>query len=102
MRTYLTNNPITIPLGSGGAAIRTYMIGWVYRFHNHVRTSSGGIDYPFEELPALYEIGGHGACVEEASSLVNEIKEFWSDLPTREFRTAVAYLIGLIKGGPLL
>lgn len=102
MKTYLINNSIAIPLGSGGAAIRTYMIGWVYRFHNHVRVSGGGIEFPFEELSALYELGGHGACVEEASGLVNEIKEFWSDLATREFRTAVAYLISLIKGGPLL
>jgi hypothetical protein len=102
MRAYLAANPVAVALGTGGEDVRLYMIDWVYRFHNHVRVSSGGIEFPFEELEPLYGGGGHILCVEEASSLLAEIKDFWSDVPTREFKAAAAYLISLLRGGALL
>lgn len=102
MRAYLAANPIVVALGSGGETVQTYFIDWVYRFHNHVRLSGGGIEFPFEELGTLYGAGGHALCVEETTSLLAEIKEFWSDLPTREFKATTAYLISLLRGGALL
>jgi Erv1 / Alr family len=102
MKHYLATHPITIPLGSGGTAVKTYMIDWLYHFHNHVRISGGGIEFPREELGPLYNGDGRAACVAEANLLLGEIRILWSDIPTRDFRTAAAYLIGLINGGPLL
>jgi hypothetical protein len=102
MKIYLATNPVTIALGTRGPDVKDYMIAWVYRFHNHVRLSGGGIEFPFEELVSLYGSGGHALCASEATELVAEIAEYWSDLPTRKFRTAVAYLISLIRGGTLV
>jgi hypothetical protein len=102
MKAYLVANPIAIKLETRGPVVKEYMIEWVYRFHNHVRLSGGGIEFPFEELVSLYGAGGHGLCVEEAAGLLAELAGYWSDLPTREFRTAVSYLISLIRGGTLV
>ena len=102
MRSYLAANPIVLPLGSGGEAVQTYLIDWVYRFHNHVRISRGGIEFPFEELEPLYGPGGHARCIEEAGNLMAELNDFWSDVPTREFKAMMGYLISLLRGGALL
>jgi len=102
MKEYLTANPLAITLDSRGPAVKEYMVMWLYRFHNHVRLSGGGIEFPFEELVSLYGGGGHGLCVEESVRLLGELTGYWSDLPTREFRTAVTYLISLIRGGTLV
>ena len=102
MKEYVSLNPVAVVLGTRGPDVRDYMIQWVYRFHNHVRLNGGGVEFPFEELEALYGAGGHGLCVEEANALLTELNGYWSDLPTRAFRTAVAYLVSLIRGGTLV
>lgn len=101
MKEYLSRSPITLGLTTPGGDVRFYMIDYFYRFHNHVRLSQNGIEFPVEELENLYGSSPRQALLVEIRSIMKDLEDYWSDIPLKLFKEAFNYLISLIGSGSL-
>jgi hypothetical protein len=100
MKEYLVSNQLVFTNIQESNKIRETIIVWLFNFHNNVNMRLGKEAYPYELLELTYGQGMHEAAVKDAKRLMVEIEGFWQGSYIRDFKLAVAYLCGLINGGP--
>ena len=100
MKEYLLSNQLVFSNNQEPNKIRETIIVWLHTFHNNVNIRLGKVEFPYELLELNYGQGMHAEAVKDAKRLMVEIEGLWQGAYIREFKLAVAYLCGLINGGP--
>jgi hypothetical protein len=100
MKEYLLSNQLVFSNNQEPNKIRETIIVWLHTFHNNVNIRLGKEEFPYELLELNYGQGMHAEAVKDAKRLMVEIEGLWQGAYIREFKLAVAYLCGLINGGP--
>ena len=101
MKEYLLSNQLVFTNLQDSNKIRETIIVWLHNFHNNVNARLGKEEFPYELLELTYGQGMHESAVKDAKRLMIEIEGLWQGSYIRDFKLAVAYLCGLINGGPL-